>query len=163
MNDSTTGDDVKQSHLRYTEEEEHDFYRKLRRKIKEWSETQKGRSYRWTKWILLAPDLFHLLLRLMADPDVPLKEKGKLAAVVAYFISPLDFLPEIFLGPTGFLDDICLTAFALNILINNVDPSIVQKHWAGEEDVLVVIQKILNTADRMVGTGLFRRLKRVLK
>ena len=142
---------------------EHDFYQKLRQRIKVWSGREEGRSYRWAEWLLLAPDLFHLLLRLAADPDVPMKEKTKLAAVIAYFVSPLDLLPELVLGPTGFLDDIVLTAYALNAMINRVDPAVVQKHWAGEEDVLVVIQKILNLADKMLGSGLFRRLKRVLK
>ena len=145
------------------EEKEKDFYHKLRRKIKDWSEREENRSYRWAKWLLLAPDLFHLLIRLTADPDVPMKEKAKLAAVIAYFISPVDLLPELILGPTGFLDDIVLTAYALNAIINNIDADIVQKHWAGEEDIIVVIQNVLCLADRMIGSGLFKRLKRVLK
>ena len=144
-------------------EKELDFYQKLRRRIKDWSEKEENRSYRWAEWLLLAPDFFHLLVRLTADPDVPLKEKAKLAAVIGYFISPIDLLPELILGPTGFLDDIVLTAYVLNSMINRIDVAIVEKHWAGEEDVLVVIQKILDLADRMLGSGLFKRLKRVLK
>jgi len=145
------------------EERDKDFYHKLRLKIKDWSEKEENRSYRWTKWLLLGPDLFHLLIRLTADPDVPMKEKAKLAAVIAYFISPVDLVPELILGPTGFLDDIVLTAYALNAIINNINADIVQRHWAGEEDIIVVIQNILRLADRMVGSGLFKRLKRVLK
>ena len=145
------------------DEKEQDFYQKLREKIKTWSDREENQSYRWAKWLLLAPDLFHLLVRLTADPDVPVKEKAKLAAVTAYFISPIDLLPELVLGPTGFLDDIVLTAYALNAIINNVDPQILRKHWAGEEDILEVIQNILRLADRMVGSGLFKRLKRVLR
>jgi len=144
------------------EEKEYDFYQKLRWKIKAWSEKER-KSYRWAKWVLLAPDLFHLLIRLTADPEVPMKEKAKLAAVMAYFISPLDLLPELVLGPAGFLDDVVLTAYALNAIFNNVDTAVVQKHWAGEGDVLEVVQKILELADRVLGSGLFRRLKRVLK
>ncbi|MFH1943401.1 MAG: DUF1232 domain-containing protein [bacterium] len=144
-------------------EKELDFYQKLRRRIKEWSEAQEGKSNRWTEWLLLAPDLFHLLIRLTADPDVPLQEKARLAGVIAYFISPFDLLPELILGPTGFLDDIVLTAYAINAMINRVDPAVVRKHWAGETDILEVVQKILQAADRMIGSGLFKRLKRVLK
>jgi uncharacterized membrane protein YkvA (DUF1232 family) len=145
------------------DEREKDFYQKLREKIKTWSEREENQSYRWAEWLLLAPDLFHLLVRLTADPDVPMKEKAKLAAVTVYFISPIDLLPELVLGPTGFLDDIVLTAYALNAMINNVDPQILIKHWAGDEDILEVIQNILRLADRMVGSGLFKKLKRVLK
>ena len=145
------------------DEREKDFYQKLRERIKTWSEREENQSARWAEWLLLAPDLFHLLVRLTADPDVPVKEKAKLAAVIAYFISPIDLLPELVLGPTGFLDDIVLTAYALNAMINNVDPQILIKHWAGEEDILIVIQNILELADRMVGSGLFKKLKRILK
>ena len=145
------------------DDREIDFYHKLRRKIKDWSEKEENQSYRWTKWLLLGPDLFHLLIRLAADPDVPIKEKAKLVAVIAYFISPIDLVPELILGPTGFLDDIVLTAYALNAIINNIDADIVQKHWAGEEDIIVVIQNVLHVADKMVGSGLFKRLKRLLK
>ena len=145
------------------DEKEHDFYQKLRQRIKAWYEKEGSSSYRWAEWLLLAPDLFHLLVRLAADPDVPLEEKAKLAAVIAYFISPLDLFPELILGPTGFLDDICLSAYALNGIINRIEPAIVQKHWAGETDVLEVVQKILERADRMLGSGLFKRVKRVLK
>ena len=144
-------------------EKEQDFYQKLRRKIKIWSEKEENQSYRWAKWLLLAPDLFHLLIRLVADPDVPLTEKVKLAAVVAYFISPLDLLPEMILGPTGFLDDIVLSAYALNSMVNRVDPVLVRKHWAGEGDVLITLQNIVNLADQMIGSGLFKKIRRVIK
>ena len=146
-----------------TETKEQDFYQKLRQKIKAWSQKEESRSYRWTEWLLLAPDLFHLLLRLTVDPEVPMKEKAKLAGVMVYFISPLDLLPELVLGPTGFLDDVVLTAYALNAMINRVDPAVVERHWAGEGDILEVVQKILDLADRMIGSGLFKKLKRFLK
>lgn len=144
-------------------EKEIDYYQKLRIKIQAWAEKEENKSYKWIKWLLMAPDLFHLLIRLTADPDVPMKEKARLAAVIAYFISPIDLLPEIVLGPAGFLDDIVLSAYVLNSMVNKINVTIVQKHWAGEGDVLLVIQQILDVADRMLGSGLFKRLKRVLK
>ena len=140
-----------------------DFYRKLRGRITRWAREQEHRSHRWADWLLLAPDLFHLLVRLTADPEVPIQQKGKLAAVIAYFISPIDLLPEMILGPTGFLDDICLAAYALNAIVNQVDEEIVLRHWAGEGDILAVVQNILTLADNMLGSGLFKRLKRVVK
>ncbi len=140
-----------------------DFYQKLRQRIQDWAESEKGQTYRWARWILLAPDLFHLVVRLTVDPEVPFADKGKLAAVVAYFISPLDLLPELILGPTGFLDDVILTVYALNTIINHVDPMILRKHWAGDGDILILIQNILSLADQALGSGLFRRLKKALR
>ncbi len=139
-----------------------DFYQKLRKKIQNWANTNQSQTYKWTQYILLTPDFFHLLVRLMADPDVPLNEKAKLAAVIAYFIIPLDFVSELFLGPTGFIDDIVLTAYALNRLVNLTDQAILEKHWAGDGDILYLVQNIVQSADRMVGSGILKKLKGVL-
>lgn len=107
---------------------------------------------------MLAPDLFHLLTKLAIDPDVPSSKKVKLAGIIAYFISPLDFLPEMLLGPVGYLDDIALTAYILNDIINEVDPQIVRRNWTGTKDILVLIKTILANANNMVGSGAWKKL-----
>ena len=121
-----------------------------------------NRDHSWAKWVLLAPDFFHLLVRLTADPDIPLDKKARFGAVLLYFISPVDVLSELFLGVPGFIDDVILSAYVLNTFINDVDPSIIRRHWAGDEDVLSVVQKIIASLDQLLGSGLFRRVKRFL-
>lgn len=146
-----------------TSTEHDDYYRKLRKKIVKWADNQENLDHKWADLLLIAPDIFHLLVRLAADPEVPISEKGKLAAAIAYFVSPLDLMPELILGPPGFLDDIVLSAYALNSIINNTSPEIVTRHWAGEKDVLILIQNILLQADAIIGSGLFKKLRKVLK
>ena len=148
--------------IKVDELDERDFYQKLREDIRVWAEDE-GRDHKWIRWVMLAPDLFHLLIRLGADPEVELAEKAKLAAVVVYFISPLDLLPELFLGPSGFLEDIVLSTYVLNAMINRTDVGLLRKHWAGDEDILEIIQTVLVNADRMIGSGLFKKLKKLLK
>ncbi len=140
-----------------------DFYRKLREKILTWAQSQEGMSHQWADILLLAPDIFYLLIRLAADPDVPVSEKAKLAIATAYFVSPLDFLPELFLGPIGFLDDIVFAAYALNSILSRTDPEIVRKHWAGKDDVLVTVQKIIVQADQIIGSGLVKKIRNLVK
>ncbi len=139
-----------------------DFYQELRVKIKRWAQTDEGKTNQWAEYLLFAPDLFHLLCKLMLDKEVMIADKAKLAGAIAYYVSPLDFIPELVLGPVGFVDDIAIAAYVLNSLVNNSDPEIVRRHWAGEEEVLVVIKRILNKADGMVGTGLWGKIKRRL-
>ena len=136
----------------------HDYYQKLRKRIQKWAGKKEADTYQWAQYILLVPDFFHLLVRLMADPDVPIQEKVRLAGVITYFILPLDLIPELVIGPTGFIDDIVLAAYALNRMINHTDPDILNKHWAGDEDILYLVQTIMNKADQMIGSGLFRKL-----
>ena len=138
-----------------------DFYQTLRRKIKDW-ETKEGANHKWAEYILLAPDLFHLLCKLAIDKEVPTKEKAMLAGAIAYFISPIDVIPEGIIGPAGYVDDIALAAFVLNSIITNCDEELVLKYWAGEEDLLDLIKRILKAADEMVGKGVWRKAKGLL-
>lgn len=138
---------------------EMDFYQNLRVKIKKWLDSKGGANNKWAEYILLAPDIFHLLYKLTLDKDVYVADKAKLAAAIAYFISPVDLIPEALLGPAGYVDDLALAAYVLNRIINNTDPEVVRRNWAGDGDVLEVIQSILRVADKMVGSGLWKKLK----
>lgn len=130
-----------------------DYYQKLRKKFRNWMQSEDGKTNKWSEYLMAAPDLFHLLCKLSVDKDVPAKEKAKLVGAITYFISPMDLIPELILGPIGYVDDIALSAYVLNSLINKTDPEIVKKHWAGDGDILILIKHILDIADEMVGVN----------
>ena len=136
-----------------------DFYQNLRTKIRAYFESKEGRQNKFIEFLLFAPDLFHVLVKLTGDPRVPAGEKAKLVGAIAYFISPLDLMPEGILGPAGYADDIVIASLVLNGIINKTDPAVVREHWAGDGDVLEVIRKILKIADQMIGSGLWQRVK----
>jgi uncharacterized membrane protein YkvA (DUF1232 family) len=120
------------------------YYDKIRKKLS-------GYTGKHSELILLAPDLFMLLARLMTDSRVPLKCKGYLSAAIAYFISPLDLMPEIILGPIGFLDDIVVAVLVLHKVINESSEEAVVENWSGELNILTLIQNVLNMANTLVG------------
>lgn len=142
-------------------EQNDDFYQSLRKRILDWANSQEGKTSQWTQYVLAVPDVFHLLVKLTLDPEVPAVAKAKLGVGLAYFISPIDLLPEALLGPLGFTDDIVVAAIILKALINETDAELVRKHWAGEEDILKLVQHIIDVADRMVGTGLLNKIKKM--
>ena len=139
------------------------YYQELRNKFKSWIQTKEGKDHKWSEYLLATPDLFHLLCKLSIDKDVPVKEKAKLAGVIAYFVSPIDLVPEAIVGPIGYIDDISLAAYVLNQIVNNTDSEVVKRHWAGEGDVLELIQRILERADEMIGSGLWAKIKNMIK
>ncbi len=139
-----------------------DYYVKLRARFRNWAVSRYGRHSKWAEYLLFAPDLFHLLCKLAVDPAVPVAEKAKLATAIAYFVSPLDLLPEIVLGPIGFVDDIALAAYVLDSIVNKVGEDVVRRHWVGDEDVLAVISRILTIANNMVGSGLWAKLRAMI-
>lgn len=133
-----------------------DFYKKMRRQIVSFLEK---REFKYSDMLMLAPDFFHLMVKMSLDPRVPRDKKIKLAAAIAYFISPLDFLPEAILGPIGYMDDLAISAWVLNDFINTGDMDVLYDHWAGEGDVLASIQNVITVADKYLGQGLWERLK----
>lgn len=138
------------------------FYDKLRAKIEAFIR-EKGVNEKTASYILLAPDLFVLLARLMLDKRVGVQSKAVAGLAVAYFISPVDFLPEAFIGGMGLLDDVILSVYALRRILADVDESIVREHWNGEQDVLGVITKVITEADNLVGQKIVAKLKDILR
>ena len=139
------------------------FYLKLRKNITDWLNEKANFDYKWKEYLLIVPDIFYLLVRLIQDPEVPQSKKVKLVAAVAYFISPIDILPEALMGPIGYLDDLGLAAYVLNDLLNSVDPQIVKRNWVGDTDVLIMIKKILINIDNIIGKGIWDRVKGKVK
>lgn len=137
------------------------YYFKLRGKIKN-NLGKISNNKKLPEILLFAPDIFYLLINLMKDPEIPKSKKIKLGVVVAYFITPFDMLPEAIVGLFGYIDDIALSAFILNDLVNGVNPEIIKKHWPGEENVLDVIQKILSDSDKFINKNIVNRLKKLI-
>jgi uncharacterized membrane protein YkvA (DUF1232 family) len=135
-----------------------DFYQLLRRRIASWL-TRHGEGFRHSQILLLAPDLFHLLCRLAIDKRVPTDVKAKLAVAIAYFVSPIDLLPEGLIGPVGYLDDVAIAAYAISSIVNSEHGDIARELWAGDGDLLAVVQQILSLADQMIGAGLWQKIR----
>ena len=141
-----------------TETRDAEFYRKLRKTVKIWAGGEQSRANQYLDFILAGPDLFMLLSRLSRDERVSRENRAKLAGAVAYFISPLDLIPELLLGPPGLVDDIALSALVLHDVLESTDPAIVREHWEGSTDILELIRRILAVADVMVGGPIWRQL-----
>ncbi|MEJ2052676.1 MAG: YkvA family protein [Calditrichaceae bacterium] len=133
-----------------------DFYKKIRKQITEFLEKK---NFEYGHLLLMAPDFFHLLVKLSLDKRVPNDKKLKLGIGIAYFILPFDILPEALLGPIGYMDDLAVAAYILNDFINHGDMDILYEHWAGDGDILASIQNILTAADKYFGQGLWERIK----
>jgi uncharacterized membrane protein YkvA (DUF1232 family) len=108
--------------------------------------------------LLFLPDLIVLLVRLAQDPRVPAGSKAVALFGVGYALSPIDLLPEIFLGPLGFVDDLLVVAAAVSRVINHVHPDLVRSHWPGHGDVLDVIHRVTQWSETIIGKTVTRFL-----
>lgn len=108
------------------------------------------------EYALLAPRLLKLLWRLSRDPRVPARSKATLFILMGYIVSPVDLIPDIFPG-IGQLDELVLTAFALDQMLNRVPAEIVREHWDGDKDVLELVQEVLDIATAFIPAPLRKR------
>lgn len=130
--------------------EQEDFYQKLRSKIQNWLDKRPDSVGKVGQYVLFAPDFFHLLTKLMLDGRIDAKSKSAVGAGILYFIAPIDFLPEILVGPGGFLDDVVVAVFIINTLLNKFPVEVIEEHWAGDKGLLSVVRSISNSGNKYV-------------
>jgi len=139
------------------------FYDRLRQRILAGLERRGGRLADATvRALLLVPDVFILLVRLALDKEVPAQARMMIGGALAYFVLPIDLMPEALLGAGGFLDDLVLaTAVLAQAFSGELEPY-ARRHWSGSEDLRVVIQDISYAAENLLGTKVYSRLEGLL-
>jgi len=144
-------------------EQHNEYIDGLRSQIQNWLATPVGKTSKWGKYIQYTPDLFQLLIKLSGEKDITPQSKAKLAVAIAYFVSPLDFIPEEFWGALGYVDDIALAVYVLNDILQSNDPQIILKHWQISEDLTDMISDIQKDAEEMVGKKWWAKLKELVR
>jgi uncharacterized membrane protein YkvA (DUF1232 family) len=139
------------------------FYDRVRTRIQDYLDNKGGMVEKTAEFLLLAPDMFILLWRLANDGRVSGKNKVLLGSGLAYFIFPFDILPEAFLGPIGYLDDLVFAVYVLNRMLTDTDPAILREHWSGGEDVFDAVRRVLASADQLVGSKVVAQIKKMVK
>src|SRR6266576_5618419 len=136
------------------------FYDRVRKRIQRYVESKGVAVEKSAEFLLLVPDVFILLWRLVNDGRVSGKNKVLLGSGIAYYIFPIDLIPEAFVGPIGYLDDLVFGVFILNRILGDTDAELLRAHWPGSDDVLAMIQKVLGAAESLVGTPMVERIKK---
>jgi uncharacterized membrane protein YkvA (DUF1232 family) len=139
------------------------FYDRMRERIRIYLEKKGSLAGKAGEYLLLAPDVFVLLWRLVHDPRIDKKHKVALGSGLAYFLFPLDITPEAFFGPIGYIDDLIFGVLLLKRLLVDTDAAVLREHWSGKEDLLAMIEKTLSAADQLVGSELLGRFRKAAK
>ncbi|MGD2116053.1 MAG: YkvA family protein [Acidobacteriota bacterium] len=139
------------------------FYDRLRERILARIDRRGGKMADATvRALLLVPDVFILLVRLAMDREVPSSARMMIGGALAYFVLPMDLMPEALLGAGGFLDDLVLATAVLSQAFSGELEPYARRHWSGSEDLRVVIQDIAYTAENLLGAKLYGRVEHLL-
>jgi uncharacterized membrane protein YkvA (DUF1232 family) len=101
--------------------------------------------------IYQAPALYRLLVGLLDDPRLPFSHRKLVIAAIAYFILPVDVIPEELEGPYGYIDDIFFCAWVAQQIMADVGEAIVIENWDGEGHVVPLIQDLLSREEELLG------------
>jgi uncharacterized membrane protein YkvA (DUF1232 family) len=111
-----------------------------------------GYEGKFSDLIREAPAFFRLMTKLLDDPLLPEKLSQLVIAAMAYFIKPLDIIPEENLGPQGYVDDIFLCAFvAERVMVEAGSADILINNWDGKRSVIPLIKEILKSEKKLIG------------
>lgn len=140
------------------------FYDRLRRRVTDFLE-ERGGSLGQTAsdYLLLVPDIFILLSRLALDKDVPKEQRALIGSALAYFVMPIDILPEVFMGPMGYLDDMVLTAAVLSRAFGDDLERFTDRHWSGSNKLRGVLTDLSSTAESLVGKNVYGKITALLR
>ena len=134
-----------------------DFYQRLRAKIRKQLENRtdsgKGPDYeKLVELLAVLPDMFHLAVKCVFDRSIPIENKGALVLAVGYVVSPIDLVPD-FIPIAGWVDDLVVITMALNKFLEMDKAAVraaVDKHWAGEKDVLETVKHVLSVGEAAI-------------
>ncbi len=109
-----------------------------------------GRRSQARELAKLIPNLVVLFRGLLGDPRVPRSSKRWLGFALAWFLSPIDLIPE-FIPVAGPLDDAIVAALVLRHVLRRTDRSVLAVHWRGEPATLDTILRIGRREPRSQG------------
>lgn len=139
------------------------FYDRLRERVIEAVEKRGGRMGEGTvRALLLVPDVFILLVRLALDREVPSSARMLIGGALAYFVLPMDLLPEALVGVGGFVDDLVIATAVLSQAFSGELEPYARKHWSGSEDLRVVLRDVSYAAENLLGAKLYGRIEALL-
>lgn len=139
------------------------FYDRLRERTTRAAEAKTGRPGRGVlEVLLLAPDLFILLLRLSLDDRVPADARRLFIGALVYFVTPVDLLPEAILGAGGLLEDVVLAAAVSSMALGPTLEPLAESYWSGSRRLRVVLRDLSEGTYHLLGENLYLRLQRLL-
>ena len=89
--------------------------------------------------IYYVPEIFKLLTDLLNE-NIKKEDRLIISAALAYFVAPMDVIPEEIYGPYGYVDDIFICTFVLKEIAEKYGWGLLEKNWSAAEDVKVVIE-----------------------
>ena len=85
--------------------------------------------------------LFKLLTGLLDEKILKPNLRLKISAAIAYYVVPMDVIPEQIYGPFGYIDDIYVTVYVIKQIAKEFGFIFLEKYWEGEGKLEFVVEE----------------------
>lgn len=92
----------------------------------------------YASFIDCGPNLFKLMCDLL-DQDIKQEIRRDICGAIAYYVVPMDVIPEQIYGPYGYIDDIFMSVYALRQVADEYGYEFIQEAWEHEGDIKEVM------------------------
>jgi uncharacterized membrane protein YkvA (DUF1232 family) len=151
-------EEPKKNNEKLEQDQNINFLHQLNRQLDTWLNSSEGKNHEHRELLAQAPDTFSLLCTLSNDNVVSEKSKSKLAKAITYFHLKFDLIPEAFIGPPGYLDDLIISALTIRYVMDYDNKDVVRNSWEGNKDITALIAEIIEKADDLVGPDIHKKL-----
>ncbi len=151
-------EEPKKNNEKLEQDQNINFLHQLNRQLDTWLNSSEGKNHEHRELLAQIPDTFSLLCTLSNDNVVSEKSKSKLAKAITYFQLKFDFIPEAFIGPPGYLDDLIISALTIRYVMDYDNKDVVRNSWEGNKDITALIAEIIEKADDLVGPDIHKKL-----
>lgn len=103
-----------------------------------------GRRTAARQLVTLLPNLVGLFRALLGDPRVPRGSRVMVGFAIAWFVSPVDLVPE-FVPMLGPLDDVVVAALVLRHVLRKAGRDVIAEHWSGDQGTLGILLRVAGT------------------
>jgi uncharacterized membrane protein YkvA (DUF1232 family) len=138
------------------------FYDRLRGRVVGAAGSRSPLGRNAVEVLLLVPDVFVLLVRLAFDREVPAESRRLIVGALAYYLLPVDLMPEAFLGGVGFLDDVVLASAVLSHTLGGNLEHLAGRYWSGSHGLRTTVHGIAAAAHSVLGARVHERVRRFL-
>ena len=87
------------------------------------------------------PKLFKLLTDVLNEKNLTPDLRLKISAAIAYYVVPMDVIPEQIYGPYGYIDDIYITVYIIKKIADEFGFTFLENHWEGEGKLESVVEE----------------------
>ncbi len=94
----------------------------------------------YASFIDCGPNLFKLLCDLLYQ-DIEPELRLKICGAIAYYVVPMDVIPEKIYGPYGYVDDIFMSVYVLREVTDVYGYEFIQEVWDNDTDIEEVMDE----------------------